>query len=103
MTEPDYPPYWMLTVDGPAPALAVPRGRPRWTTARIFRRPTAPTAPSTPSAAPVLRAQRTFYPRATAPYVMPREASVNIDSELDFALAELLLARRAAEPRLAAR
>ena len=42
----------------------------------------------------VLREQRTFYPRATAPYVMPREASVNIDSELDFQVAELLLARR---------
>ena len=35
-----------------------------------------------------LRAQRTFYPRATAPYVMPREASVNIDSELDFQMAD---------------
>ena len=48
---------------------------------------------------PVLRAQRTFYPRATAPYVMPREASVNIDTELDFGLTELLLAgRRARSP-----
>jgi hypothetical protein len=28
--------------------------------------------------------------------VMPREASVNIDTDLDFSLAELLLARRAA-------
>ena len=42
----------------------------------------------------VLRGQRTFYPRVTAPYVMPREASVNIDSELDFEMAERLLARR---------
>jgi CMP-N,N'-diacetyllegionaminic acid synthase len=44
----------------------------------------------------VLRAQRTFYPRATAPYVMPREASVNIDAEMDFTLAEWLLAKPSA-------
>jgi CMP-N,N'-diacetyllegionaminic acid synthase len=43
---------------------------------------------------PALRAHRTFYPGATAPYIMPRDASFNIDSEMDFALAELLLARR---------
>jgi CMP-N-acetylneuraminic acid synthetase len=41
----------------------------------------------------VLRSQRTFYPAATAPYIMPREASINIDSRLDFQLAELLLTR----------
>jgi len=40
---------------------------------------------------PVLRRERTFYPGTTAPYVMPREASINIDSELDFRLAELML------------
>jgi CMP-N-acetylneuraminic acid synthetase len=46
---------------------------------------------------PALRAQRTFYPRATAPYLMPREASVNIDSGLDFLVAERLLSGRGLE------
>jgi len=41
-----------------------------------------------------LREQRTFYPRVTRGYLMPRDVSVNIDSEMDFRLAELLLAKR---------
>jgi CMP-N-acetylneuraminic acid synthetase len=43
---------------------------------------------------PALREQQTFYPRATGAYVMPRESSVNIDSDMDLRLAEVLLARR---------
>jgi CMP-N-acetylneuraminic acid synthetase len=38
-----------------------------------------------------LRAERTFYPRERAPYVMPRESSVNIDALVDFRLAEALM------------
>jgi CMP-N-acetylneuraminic acid synthetase len=41
-----------------------------------------------------LREQRTFYPRVTAPYMMPREESVNVDAAFDLTLAELLLSRR---------
>ena len=36
---------------------------------------------------PGLRAQRTFYPAATAPYVMSPSASVSIHSEFDFQFA----------------
>jgi len=96
VTEPDYPPFWMLT--------AATDGRLHWLFpegAAVDHRQDLPRAyrpngsiyviPVT-----VLRAQRTFYPRATAPYVMPREASVNIDSEMDFTLAEWLLAKPSA-------
>lgn len=41
-------------------------------------------------------AQRRFYLRPCAGYVMPQEASIDIDSELDLQMAELLLGRRAA-------
>ncbi len=38
-----------------------------------------------------LRAERTFYPVHTAPFVMAREDSVNIDAALDLRLAELFM------------
>ncbi|MBU1741304.1 MAG: acylneuraminate cytidylyltransferase family protein [Proteobacteria bacterium] len=41
----------------------------------------------------VLRSTRQYYTDRTHPYVMPRERSADIDDELDFAWAELLLAR----------
>lgn len=41
-----------------------------------------------------LLALRTFVPPGARPYVMPPERSVDIDSPLDFALAELILASR---------
>jgi CMP-N,N'-diacetyllegionaminic acid synthase len=89
VTEPDYPPYWMLAAE---------RGRLRWLFpegATVDHRQDLPGAyrPNGSIYAirtPVLRKQRTFYPEATAPYLMPRAASVNIDSELEFRLAELL-------------
>jgi N-acylneuraminate cytidylyltransferase/CMP-N,N'-diacetyllegionaminic acid synthase len=92
VAEPDYPPYWMLTVR---------YGRLRWLfpeDAKTDHRQQLPRAyrPNGSIYAirtEVLRSQRTFYPAATAPYIMPREASVNIDSGLDFRLAEILLTR----------
>lgn len=39
----------------------------------------------------VLLEQRTFVPRLTVPYVMPKERSVDIDTMVDFRLAESLL------------
>ena len=94
VTEPDYPPYWMLRIVDGRLRWILPEG------AAADHRQQLPAAyrPNGSIYAvrtAVLRAQRTFYPRATAPYVMPREASINIDSELDFRMAELLLARRA--------
>jgi CMP-N-acetylneuraminic acid synthetase len=92
VTEPDYPPYWMLRpTDGRLSGF--PEG------GRVSRRQDLPQAyrPNGSIYAirvPALRDQRTFYPRATRGYVMPREVSVNIDSEMDFRLAELLLAKR---------
>lgn len=93
VTEPDYSPYWMLANDNGRLRWLFPEG------ARVDHRQDLPRAyrPNGSIYAvrvPVLRTQRTFYPGATAPYVMERNASVNIDSELDFLLAERLLTRR---------
>lgn len=93
VTEPDYPPYWMLTAADGRLQWLFPEGAAvdhRQDLPRAYR----PNGSIYAIHVPVLRAQRTFYPRATAPYVMPRESSVNIDSEMDVALAEVLLARR---------
>jgi len=93
VAEADYPPYWMLTTKDGRLAWLFPEG------GKVDRRQDLPPAFRPNGSiyavrAAALRAQRTFYPRATAPYVMPREESVNIDSALDFTLAETLLARR---------
>jgi CMP-N,N'-diacetyllegionaminic acid synthase len=95
VTEPDYPPFWMLTAAD---------NRLRWLfpeSAAVDHRQDLPQAfrPNGSIYAihvPILRTQRTFYPRATAPYIMPRDASVNIDSAIDFTLTELLLTKRSA-------
>jgi CMP-N,N'-diacetyllegionaminic acid synthase len=93
VTEPDYPPYWMLRIVERRLHWLFPDGG-----AANHRQELPPAYQPNGSIyavrTPVLREQRTFYPRATAPYVMPREASVNIDSELHFRMAELLLAQR---------
>jgi CMP-N-acetylneuraminic acid synthetase len=93
VTEPDYPPYWMLRIADRRLQWLFPEG------GAADHRQQLPAAYQPNGSiyalrTGVLRSQRTFYPRATAPYVMPRDASVNIDSELDFQMAELLLARR---------
>jgi CMP-N,N'-diacetyllegionaminic acid synthase len=93
VTEPEYPPFWMLSLTEGRLAWLFPEG------GRVSRRQDLPQAyrPNGSIYAirvAVLREQRTFYPRVTRGYVMPRELSVNIDSEMDFRLAELLLARR---------
>jgi CMP-N,N'-diacetyllegionaminic acid synthase len=92
VTEADYPPYWMLTEEHGRLAWLFPEG------GRVDRRQDLPTAfrPNGSIYAvrtAALREQRTFYPRVTAPYVMPREESVNIDTAMDFKLAEMLLAQ----------
>ena len=38
-----------------------------------------------------LRKDKTFYPKRTIPYIMPKERSVDLDTEFDFKLAEFLL------------
>ena len=94
VTEPDYPPFWMLAAENGRLRWLFPEGAAvdhRQDLPRAYR----PNGSIYAIHVPVLRMQRTFYPRATAPYFMPRDASVNIDSEMDLALAELLLARRA--------
>ena len=93
VSEPDYPPYWMLSVEKRRLAWLFPEGAAvdhRQDLPRAYR----PNGSIYAIHVPVLRAQRTFYPRATAPYVMPREASVNIDSELDLLMATHLLETR---------
>lgn len=93
VTEPEYPPFWMLSLTEGRLSWLFPEG------GRVSRRQDLPAAyrPNGSIYAirvPALREQRTFYPRVTRGYVMPREVSVNVDSEMDFRLAELLLARR---------
>lgn len=93
VTEPEYPPYWMLRVSGGRLAWLFPEG------ARADHRQELPPAyrPNGSIYAirvPVLRARRTFYPEQTAPYLMPREDSVNVDDLLDLRLAALLLEAR---------
>ena len=90
VTEPDYPPYWMLSVENRRLSWLFPEGA-AVDHRQDLRRAYRPNGSIYAIHAPVLRAQRTFYPRATAPYVMPREASVNVDSELDFLMATHLL------------
>ena len=95
VTEPEYPPYWMLALSDGRLSWLFPEG------GRVDRRQDLPPAyrPNGSIYAirvPALRGQGTFYPRATAAYVMPREVSVNIDSAMDFRLAELLLTARPA-------
>jgi len=93
VTEPDYPPYWMLSVDNRRLSWLFPEGAAvdhRQDLPRAYR----PNGSIYAIHVPALRAQRTFYPRATAPYVMRREASVNVDSELDFLMATHLLETR---------
>ena len=93
VTEPDYPPYWMLSLADGRLSWLFPEG------GRVSRRQDLPQAyrPNGSIYAirvAALREQRTFYPRVTRGYLMPRDVSVNIDSEMDFRLAELLLAKR---------
>jgi CMP-N,N'-diacetyllegionaminic acid synthase len=93
VTEADYPPYWMLTARDGRLAWLFPES------GKVDRRQDLPSAFRANGSiyavrAAALREQRTFYPRATAPYVMPREASVNIDTAMDFTMAELLLTQR---------
>lgn len=95
VTTPDYPPYWMLRIEHRRLQWLFPEGG-----AADHRQQLPETYQPNGSIyavhTRVLRNQRTFYPRATAPYLMARDASVNIDSEIDFQMAELLLARRSA-------
>lgn len=90
VTEADYPPHWMLAIDGGRLRWLFPEG------ARADHRQELPAAyrPNGSIYAirvPALRARRTFYPDATGPYVMARESSVNVDARLDLRLAELVL------------
>lgn len=41
-----------------------------------------------------LKKNKTFYSKKTLPYIMPQERSIDIDTELDFKFAELLLKER---------
>jgi CMP-N,N'-diacetyllegionaminic acid synthase len=93
VTETEYPPYWMLTIADDRLGWLFPEQ------AKANHRQELPPAyrPNGSIYAirqDVLRRERTFYPKATAPYIMPGAASVNIDSELDLIRAEILAGRR---------
>lgn len=85
-------PYYMYTLDGdhPEPLLGVPmRPTRRQAFPRVYLRNGAIYAVRRD----VLVEQLSFYGQDLRAFVMPFERSVNIDSELDFALAEFLLQR----------
>jgi CMP-N-acetylneuraminic acid synthetase len=97
VTEADYPPWWMFAIESGRLVWHFPEGRKaehRQELPRAFR----PNGSIYAIRVAALRDQRTFYPRHTAPYQMPRDVSVNIDSSLDLALAETLLLRRPPSP-----
>jgi len=93
VTEAEYPPWWMLAIDQDRLQWLFPDG------AKADHRQQLPAAYRPNGSiyairAAVLREQRTFYPVITAPYVMPRDCSVNVDSADDLRLAEWLLTGR---------
>jgi CMP-N,N'-diacetyllegionaminic acid synthase len=90
VTEVDYPPHWMLSIDGGRLQWIFPQGGlvdHRQDLPRAYR----PNGSIYAIRVSALRAERTFYPQERAPFVMPRENSVNIDALLDFRLAEALM------------
>jgi len=93
VTEADYPPYWMLSIDAGRLRWIFPEG------GRVDHRQQLPKAyrPNGSIYAinvPALRDERTFYPRESAPFLMASEDSVNIDAPMDFRLAEILMRDR---------
>lgn len=97
VTEADYPPYWMLQLSGNRLSWLFPEG------ARADHRQELPPAyrPNGSIYAirtDVLEGRRTFYPPATAAYVMAREDSINVDAELDLLVAQALM-RAPSPPR----
>jgi CMP-N-acetylneuraminic acid synthetase len=90
VTEADYPPYWMLSLSANRLSWLFPEG------ARADHRQQLPPAYRPNGSIYVIRTavletRRTFYPAATAAYVMAREDSINVDAELDLVMAEALM------------
>lgn len=90
-------PYYMYTLDDgkPQPIMKIPT--------HVTRRQDFPAVYVRNGAIyatkrDVLVEQRTFYGAHTQAYVMPYERSINIDSEFDLAIAELLLRKPSGNP-----
>ncbi|MBI2205304.1 MAG: acylneuraminate cytidylyltransferase family protein [Candidatus Rokubacteria bacterium] len=93
VTEAEYPPWWMFVIDGDRLRWLFAEGARadhRQELPRAFR----PNGSIYAIRVSVLRRDRTYYPPSTAPYLMPRDSSVNVDSADDLRLAEWLLAAR---------
>ncbi len=93
VVEPDKSPYWMFARDA-AGRLSplIPRGD------MPLRRQELPAAYAVNGAVyvasvPWFLREKTFFSPQTVGYVMPRKRSLDIDDELDFAIAEMMLAR----------
>ena len=90
ITEYDHPPQWALIVKDNFIEPMYGRDSlnlPRQKLAKAFR-PNGAIFIAKPN---VLLSEETFYTNATLAYIMPREKSVDIDTEFDLALAKLLL------------
>jgi len=97
----DHPPQWSFTIEG---GLLRPLFEDKFLR---MRRQEVPATYRTVGAVFVasrdtLRRHHGFYGGRVRPYVMPKERSVDVDTELDLALVELLMSRRdeAVERRL---
>lgn len=94
VVEPDKSPYWMFTRDnGGRLSPLIPREK------LPARRQDLPVTYSVNGAVyvasvPWFLREKAFFSPETVGYVMPRERSLDIDDELDFAVAEMVLAAR---------
>jgi CMP-N,N'-diacetyllegionaminic acid synthase len=98
VTEPDKSPWWMYTVDGAG------RMHPLLGRERFDRRQDLPQVYALNGAVYAaqcrwLKDTRTFVTAETVAYVMPRERSVDIDTELDLKICELLLQAQPSPPK----
>ena len=90
VTEFDHPPFWAMKIEENLlkPIFGEEYFRMRRQELPKAYRPNGAIFISTPK---VLYEYRTFYTPQTIAYIMPAERSVDIDTEFDFLLAELLM------------
>ena len=97
VTEPEHSPYWMYRLDGQnfmIPLLTIPAEQ-------YYRRQSLPktyrlNGAVYVTAAGSIRQKQAAVGDKTLAYIMPQDRSVDIDSELDLAMAELLLKNKGA-------
>jgi len=94
--EPRHPPYWCFTLSG---SYLIPLfGKEERTTRRQdLLRVLCPNGAIYIARPEVLRSIGNFFGGRTVPYQMPAERSIDIDTEIDFRLADILMRQRIAD------